>query len=366
MQDQPKTQTPQHRRPVPVAGHPGIFKKGSRYQVRFRYKGRQTARSFRTLSEASRFKASVAAGEARPTSRQPFKRYAEAWLVSYTGRTGTGVGARTRESYADALNRFAIPYFGTTKLDEIDAPMLRDFIASLASRDLKPATVRRYYAPMRALLATAAEDGLIRANPAANVRVIVPRAPWVEQKRLTPDETRALLAEMPADHADLAFVLAATGLRISEALALTWGDFRQSADGRPVLTVRKSKSPAGERVLALTLETIRRLTRRRAIAEFARDADPIFPNRFGRPIDSHNYRRRVFMPAAERAGVGWARPHALRHGLASLMAERGTGPAQIAAQLGHADGGALALKTYVHAEVNEAPGFIDETFAAVR
>ena len=41
--------------------HPGIFKKGQRYLVTFRHKGRQKARSFRTLSEAVRFKGKVVA-----------------------------------------------------------------------------------------------------------------------------------------------------------------------------------------------------------------------------------------------------------------------------------------------------------------
>ena len=64
----------------------------------------------------------------------------------------------------------------------------------------------------------------------------------------------------------------------------------------------------------------------------------------------------VFNPARDAAGVPWATPHKLRHGLASLMAERGYSPAQIAAQLGHADGGALALRVYVHPALHEAPG----------
>jgi integrase len=363
MQEQPTSEpTPEHRRKVAVAGHPGVYKKGSRYLVAFRHKGRQQARSFRTLSEAVRFKGRIVAGDTQPTSRQPFKRYAPGWLKSYAGRTSGGVGSKTRDSYEDAINRFAIPYFGTTRLDEIDAPMLRAFIATLAAKELAASTVRRYYAPVRALLATAYEDGLIRTNPAANVRVIVPRTPG-KRKRLSPEETRKLLFEMPADHADLAYLLAATGLRIGEALAATWNDIGQSSDGRPVLTVPRSKTPSGERVIPLSPETLRRLTRRRARAIFQSAASPVFPNRFGKPIDPHNYRRRVFAPAAERAGVGWATPHALRHGLATLMAENGSTPAQIAAQLGHADGGVLALRTYIHAEITEAPGFIDDSFA---
>ena len=49
--------------PIPVKGHPGIFRKGNRYQVRYRHHGRQRAKSFRTLTEAKRFKAKVDSGD---------------------------------------------------------------------------------------------------------------------------------------------------------------------------------------------------------------------------------------------------------------------------------------------------------------
>lgn len=338
------------RRKVSVANHPGIFRKGDRYLVQWRHNGRQRARSFRTLSEATRFKAQTVAGDTQPTSREPFTRYAARWIETYRGRTGRGISDTTRETYADTLTRAAVPYFGTARMDEIDPPMVRDYIAHLARKGLSPATVRRYLAPLRALLATAYEDGAIRTNPAAGVRVVVADRRSTRRRRLTPEQTRALLAEMPPDHADLAYVLAATGVRISEALAARWGDLEQDNAGRPVLAVPKSKTPSGERILPLSPETVHRLLRRRAQSIFASDGDPIFPSDAGTPIEPHNYRRRVFRPAAKRAGVPWATPHALRHGLASLMAERGYSAAQIAAHLGHADGGVLALRTYRHAD----------------
>ena len=62
------------------------------------------------------------------------------------------------------------------------------------------------------------------------------------------------------------------------------------------------------------------------------------------------------------AGVPWATPHKLRHGMASLMAERGYGAADIAALLGHADGGVLALKTYIHPKVR-AVDFVDDVLS---
>src|SRR5215217_6776565 len=101
------------------------------------------------------------------------------------------------------------------------------------------------------------------------------------------------------------------------------------------------------------------LTRRRTEAVFAAETDPVFPSETGTELDDHNYRQRVFTPARNAAGVPWATPHKLRHGVASLMAESGYGAADIAALLGHADGGALALRVYVHPKVR-AVDFLDD------
>jgi integrase len=294
------------RRKVSVANHPGIFRKGGRYLVTWRHNGRQRARSFRKLSKATRFKGQTVAGDTRPTSREPFRRYATRWLDSYGGRTSRGLSDSTRAHYRDAMMRFALPYFGTARMDEIDPPMIRDFIGHLAAQGLAPASVRRYLAPVRALLATAYEDGIIRSNPAAGVRAVVGDQRVRQRRRLTPDQTRLLLAEMPPEHADLAYLLAATGLRISEALAMRWADLGQDSLSRPVLVIPKSKTPSGERVIPLSPQTVHRLVRCRAESRFPADSDPVFPTDVGSPIDSHNYRRRVFRPAAERAGVPWA------------------------------------------------------------
>jgi len=350
-------------RRTPVPNHPGIYKKGSRYQVRYRHHGTERLKSFRTLSEAARFKGQVAAGDTQPTSREPFKTYGKRWIESYTGRTARGVSDGTRASYSDALERFAIPYFKFTPLERIDPPMLRKFIAHLAKQGLAPASVRRMYAPVRALLATAYEDGKLKTNPASGVRVIVKDRRQRVPKWLTTEQTKALLAAMPIEHADLAYFVAATGCRISEALGVVWGDIGRDEDGRPVLTIRRAKTEAGLRTIPLSPETARRLTMRRTEARHAGDSDPVFPSATGTPIDPRNWRRRVFKPAAEAAGVPWATPHKLRHGLASLMANQGYSAAQIAGHLGHADGGVLALKTYIHADRLDSAEFIDEALS---
>ena len=212
---------------VPVPNHPGIYSRGSRYVVVYRVRGAQRKRAFRTLTEARRFKIKADSGEAVSSARRPFIAYAEGWLANYSGRTSGGLRKSTRDSYEDAIKRVIIPYFRKTapslKLDELTPSMLRDFIAHLAEQGRAPATVRRYFSPLRAMLATAYEDDLIVRNPAAGVRVIVEDMRPAKPKRLTPEQTKKLLAEIPVEHADLAYLMAATGLRISEAFRARLG-----------------------------------------------------------------------------------------------------------------------------------------------
>ena len=164
---------------------------------------------------------------------------------------------------------------------------------------------------------------------------------------MTPEQTRALLAAMPAEHADLAYLLAATGAASVKRSRARWSDLgHDDAGGR---CCRAQVQDGGGRARhpdhARDCATADQAARGRATR--TRRAD--LPELRGHGA------RRPQLPARVQArsqgrGVPWASPHALRHGMASLMAERGYGPAQIAAHLGHADGGVLALRTYIHAE----------------
>jgi integrase len=365
MRDKPKPPaTPEHRRRIKVKNHPGVYKRGSCYQVSYSHQGKRLWKSFPNLTEASRFKGRANAGDTLLSSRQPFIDYAAHWIESYQGRTGSMIRENTRESYRHSIRLHALPYFGRIKLDEIDARFLKGYVDHLAKKGLAPRTVRRYFAPIRAMLATAYEEDLLRRNPAFGFRVVVPEKNAKPPKeRLTAEQTRALIAEIPPEHSDFVYLLAATGLRVNEGLGLTWGDFTQDREGHLVVHVRNSKTNAGVRESAVSSDLARRLLKRREATEFSDDRDPIFPNSVGNRLDDHNFRRRIYRPAANRAGVPWSTPHDLRHGLATLMAEKGFSAAHIATQLGHADGGRLAQSTYIHLDRLKSTDFVDEVLA---
>ncbi|HET7572130.1 MAG TPA: tyrosine-type recombinase/integrase [Gaiellaceae bacterium] len=391
---------------------PGIFKRGSRYVVIYRDpSGRQRKQAARTLAEARDVKAAlradVARGEYRALSRVTFAEYAPRWIDTYAGRTARGFRETTRDEYRRDLERDAIPYFGRMRLAEVEPRHVKSYAAHLAERGpvcrscggrgdekqrtcrkcdgkgrtdgkLSPASVRLGIAPVRALFATAVEEGLIRSNPAAGLRVAqrveVETADEVETrvKALDEDELRRLLDEVGDEWRPFFAFLAHTGLRIGEAVALRWSDIDF---GRKRVKVRRRlyrgnyappKSRYGRRDVPLSDGMARALWQRRKDEKPADDA-PLFPSSTGNPLDPSNVFARVLKPAARRAGVPWAGFHTLRHTCATMLFRQGLNAKMVQVWLGH-HSPAFTLATYVHLLPDDLPaaGFLDALTAPKR
>lgn len=220
---------------------PGIYRRGTRYVVRLRDKrGAKHSRSAGTLAEArdllAVMRADVARGEFRVQGKIAFAVYAREWIETYTGRTSRGFNEQTRRDYARALEQHAIPFFRNLPLAEIEPRDIKAYAKRVGDeltddgtereRLLSPASVRLAVAPLKALLGTAFEDGLIRSNPAANVRIAqqLRTVDDTRPKALSEDELQRVLQCTPDEWRLFVHLLACTGLRIGEAIALRWSD----------------------------------------------------------------------------------------------------------------------------------------------
>ena len=210
---------------------PGVYRRGSRYVVCFRDQyGTPRKRSAATLAEARELKAAVVTdvrrGEYRPRARLRFAAYARECGASYRGRTSRGIRPETLLDYVADLERHIIPLLGQLELTAIEPRDLKRVAASLADKGLMPASIRCILAPLKLVLATAYEDGLIRANPAAGVRLVQgsQRRDPSKRKALSERELLRFLDAVPAEWRLFFELLAHSGLRIGEAVALTWAD----------------------------------------------------------------------------------------------------------------------------------------------
>ena len=314
---------------VPIEGHPGFYRRGGLVYFRFRDRRRRLRwDSAQTIKEAERKKVKreleVERGDFQDGSRERFADYARSWIDTYVGRTARGISETTRDDYRRRLEEDAVPYFGKMRLGEIEPRDVKEYARKLEKPD--PGAARAEHgpacvAPVRALFATAVEEGVLRSNPAAGLRLA--SAPELRRRGRGAGEgdergrARAAAGCGPpkGDGWRLFFdVLAWSGLRIGEAdrAALARRRPRPADRPRPPPLLRRPvgppKSKYGKRRLRLTPRA-----RPRALAAPRRDEGGRRGPRLHRGrrhpgFDPSNLMRRVLKPAAVEAGLGeWVR-----------------------------------------------------------
>lgn len=372
---------------------PGVYRRGRKYVYAYRVRGVQRWKTVGSYDEARRGKlaAEVDAdrGELRDLSRVAFGEYAREWVVNYQGRTSDGFRGSTRRAYTQMLEARIIPYFdGRARLGlvEIEPRDVKAFVRWMNEREdprrpgrlLGKSWIRQHVAVLRALLGDAMEEGVIRSNPAAGVRVSVPegdgtaRPLSAEKRAMTIEELRRVVAEVPPRWKLLFEFMAHTGLRIGEVSELRWGR-DLVLTGRPYVKLRwqfadgrvcEPKTRYGKRDIPLSPGLVRKL---QATQPADADGRLVFPSTRGTRLNRNNLQSKVLGPAARRADVPWVTLHTFRHTCASLLfapVEHGGGgknAKQVQEWLGH-HSPAYTLKEYVHlidAGVGEASFFDD-------
>jgi hypothetical protein len=114
-----------------------------------------------------------------------------------------------------------IPEFGDQRLDEIATADVREWLAEASEADVyKPKTLNNALGIFVVCLNQATNDRLLQTNPAAGVK----RLPLghIERDYLRIHEIDLYLSCCSTAYRPLAELLVSCGLRISEALGLTW------------------------------------------------------------------------------------------------------------------------------------------------
>jgi integrase len=315
-------------------------KDGPRYVVRYRLGGRAYpivhAGSFRTLKEA-KMRRDFVAGELaacrnpaealRAMVEQAPHRTFQQWSDAYkTSRVD--LAHETTKNLGSHLK--AMTAFDERDPATITATDVQEWIAGLS---LKPASIRRYLATLRAVLEFAGVD----PNPARDSRVRLPR-----EERTLVDPPRAIevetiIATVPKRWRLALRVLAETGMRVGELHALEWGDVDE-VESR--FRVKAGKTAAARRWVAVP-ETVMDEVAETCPREDRTAERPVFAG------FTPDVAKNVMARACKTAGIVHRHPHDLRHRYASVQIGRGVPVTQVAAQLGHSKK-SLTLDTYSH------------------
>ncbi|WP_341268097.1 tyrosine-type recombinase/integrase [Gordonia malaquae] len=379
-----------------------------RYEVRHRVTGpdgkrKQVRRRFTTQKEAGEyldsFQEQLRKEEASASADGPQTTVDEAvarWLAAQ--RINPTTEAAYSAALAPVVERFGDRAVCTVTDEEIQH-LIKDLQAGKGpgGRKWKRTSINPLLARTKAVWADLERRGEIECDLIAHVKPLRKKDD-VEahdgaldlSDRLSDVEVKQLLAKHSATrfpviggvrsaehqaviHAPLVH-LALIGLRRGELAGLRWssvdlgaGTITAAARTRVRVTGRTidqkhGKTATSARTLPLPASTLailrgtrerQRTARKRAGESWAGARDlHVLTHVDGRPVAPRTLDDWWKLSLAH-AGVTHRRLHAARHTAASRLAAAGVPPAQIAAWLGHADGGQLALRTYVHVEAPE-------------
>ncbi len=294
-------------------------------------------------------------------------------------RLRTTRGARSGASVADVVHNFLefgkphwasgtlrnytayakefVAAFGRERAHEITPPAVRNYLNRIAQRSSK-STANRHRQFIRAAFSRAVSDRLGRrpliqspfpkgALPAAR-----------EQSRdriLELDEQARVLTELPERYRGLFLLALLTGLRQANLFTMEWSwvDFDRMTITIPAPKYKTRKPHIvplinGAKEVLLGLPSL--AAKRRFVFEpYVGGHEGVWS---GRPMNAHNFAKRIWPAALKRAGVEDFRWHDLRHTTGTRLADLGAPMHAIQSALGHLS--ILSTRRYVRDNVETA------------
>ncbi len=287
--------------------------------------------------------------------------YLDQWLTSKKSIRET-----TRRGYTTDIEKYLAPAVGKQRLSELRPHHIDLLYAGLMTDPNSPATpstIRHVHTTLRASLNAAVKRRLIPWNPAQHVEL--PSYVRPETRVWTPEQLTCFL-DATQDHRLFALfrVIAVTGLRRGEAIALHWADVDlnggacrvrwQYVDAGGGARLGPPKTRTGARLVPLDPTTIAALTAHReqqraealAWESAYRVSDLVFTREDGSPLRP-DYVSHLFVRLARKAEVPRIRLHDLRHTNASLALAAGVPLKVVSHRLGHSSL-AITSDLYTH------------------
>ena len=259
----------------------------------------------------------------------------------------------TRAAYECYLNVWILPRWGNHRLQQVKSVAVEEWLGSIERARGTKAKIRNI---MSALFSHAMRYEWLDRNPIKLVRQSAKREKAPDVLEL--HELQILLTKLAVRERTLVLLDAATGLRVSELLALRWDDIDfenleirvTESIWHQVLGVCKTEASAEP--VPMDSYMAEDLQRWRRICSYPMDSDWVFasPRMKGKqPYWPDNLMKRYIKPAAKKAGIhkniGW---HTFRHSFGTLLKANGEDVKTVQELLRHANS-KITLDVYTQA-----------------
>lgn len=360
-------------------------KRGDTWEYRIRYMDRREGKAkekskggFRTKKEAQL----AAAGEELKINQYGFaengdeliSRYFEDWLEIYKKPNVKPITYSVQERNV-RLN--IIPQWGKYRLKDLSRREYQKWINELREH-YSAGTVRRIHSIFSSAINDAVHEfNILRENPIQKIKIPKETEKTNRVHHFSKEQLDRFLSEVKTaqKHAKyqhsiqyyaLFSLMARTGIRIGEALALNWEDFNEidksisiyktivyPLNSKPYISTPKTeKSQRSVKLDDQTAQLLKkhRINQKEVILRYenykASDKSLMFHQQDGRWLRT-NVVREYFKEVCSRAGIPILSPHALRHTHAVHLLEAGANLKYVSERLGHASV-KITADTYLH------------------
>ena len=321
---------------------------------KYRKKGK---RGFKTKKEAEAWAAEYSVANSKPTLQKGTLTLFSDYFDEYQQlRFDAGLKETTKESW-HAVRKYVVDvYFKNVTLDQITRQMYQAFLNDYSS-DKKRKSVLKRHQIMKQVIEQAFHDGLITADPTYGVIIPGADSKSADEKFLQVDEFNQLLKYIETNDklikwntSFMIYLIALSGLRAGEALALTRDDVDIDAHN---ISVTKTKQRSGESTTPKTKSSIRTIampdrffdnyeTFISAKSEW-NDANELFDGRRWATINNH-WLERI---ECELGFENIVSVHGLRHSHVSYLLSKGVDINYASKRLGHSNV-TITQQVYAH------------------
>jgi integrase len=282
--------------------------------------------------------------------RVPFTDYAATWI-----NERPGLRPKTVQLYRYLLRCHLAPGFAAQAVVGITEADVRRWRVDLLAAGTTPVTVAKAYRLLKSIMATAADDGLIRRNPCRVKGAGTEKS--AERPLLTVAQVYALADATGSRYRALVLLAYLCGLRWGELAALRRRDIdidagtvrvtRQLAEvnGQP-LAFGPPKTDAGKRTVVIPSLIVRDIRDHLSSQVRPEPEALVFTSPTGTLLRHSNFRKRVWLPALAATGLPGIHFHDLRHAGNLLIAHAGANLRELMDRLGHSSSRAALI--YLH------------------
>ena len=322
---------------------------------------RTTKRGFKTRKEAelalSRIKIQVSEGTYRQSRAETFQELYDLWIVQYEKTVEESTFVKTFGYFKNHI----LPSMGSYKIDKINIDICQKHFDEWASKLSKARTIKSYAA---LVLDFGIKRGYIQINPFTHVETRVKTRKVIEiEEKVENFYTREQLIEflncceqsLHYKSFTLLRLLAFTGMRKSEALALTWKDLNLKDNelsiskaigrGKSAKLYLKSTKTGSSRVIKIDdatnaiLKTWKKIQKHEYFIlghNTMATNQLIFSNTNNEYIQPVQIQKWMYS-VQKKHSLMKITPHGLRHTHCSLLFEAGASLKEVQDRLGHSD-----------------------------